>query len=108
MRRNKKAWQERMQESGESQVSEVDTDARLLRKDGKTVGGYNCQIAVDAKHKLIVAVDGVQDGNDTRQLEPMMTQSSAATGSARLNGLADTGYCSGEQLKSCEAQGMEV
>ena len=94
----KKAWQERMEESGESQISEVDADARLLRKGDKTVGGYNCQIAVDV----------VQDGNDTRQLEPMMTQSRAATGSARLSGLADAGYLCGEQLKSCEAQGMEV
>ena len=104
----KKALQERMEESGESQISEVDADARLLRKGDKTVGGYNCQIAVDDKHKLIVAVDVVQDGNDTRQLEPMMTQSRAATGSVRLSGLADAGYFSGEQLKSCEAQGMEV
>ena len=108
MRRTKKALQERMQASGESQISEVDADARLLRKGDKTIGGYNCQIAVDDKHKLIVAVDGVQDGNDTRQLEPMMTQSRAATGSAQLSGLADAGYFSGEQLKSCEAQGMEV
>ena len=108
MRRTKKALQERMEASGESQISEVDADARLLRKGDKTAGGYNCQIAVDDKHKLIVAVDVVQDGNDTRQLEPMMTQSRAATGSARLSGLADAGYFSGEQLKSCEAQGMEV
>ena len=108
MRRTKKALQERMQASGESQILEVDADARLLRKGDKTVGGYNCQIAVDDKHKLIVAVDVVQDGNDTRQLEPMMTQSRAATGSAQLSGLADAGYFSGEQLKSCEAQGMEV
>ena len=105
---NKKALQERMEASGESQISEVDADARLLRKGDKTVGGYNCQIAVDGKHKLIVAVDVVQDGNDTRQLDPMMTQSRAATGSAGLSGLADAGYFSGEQLKSCEAQGMEV
>ena len=106
--RTKKALQERMQESGESQISEVDADARLLRKGDKTVVGYNCQIAMDDKHKLIVAVDVVQDGNDTRQLEPIMTQSRAATGSAQLSGLADAGYFSGEQLKSCEAQGMEV
>ena len=106
--RTKKALQERMQESGESQISEVDADARLLRKGDKTVGGYNCQIAVDDKHKLIVAVDVVQDGNDMRQLEPMMMQSRAATGSAQLSGLADAGYLCGEQLKSCEAQGMEV
>ena len=56
--RNRRALQERLLESGESQASEVDADARLLSKHGKTVGGYNCQIAVDDKHKLIVAEDG--------------------------------------------------
>ena len=105
---HKKALQERLQESGESQVSEVDADARLLSKSGKTVGGYNCQIAVDDKHKLIVAEDVVQDRNDTSQLEPMMTKASEATGSERLIGLADGGYFSGAQLKWCEEKGMKA
>ena len=78
--RNRRALQERLLESGESQASEVDADARLLSKHGKTVGGYNCQIAVDDKHKLIVAEDVVQDGNDSSQLEPMMMKASEATG----------------------------
>lgn len=59
----KKALQERLEESGAGQVSEVDADARLLRrKDKPLVGGYNCQIAVDDRHKLIVAEDVVQEG----------------------------------------------
>ena len=106
--RHKKALHERLLESGESQVSEVDADARLLSKYRKPVGGYNCQIAVDDKHKLIVAEDVVQDGNDSSQLEPMMTKASEATGSERLVGLADSGYFSGSQLKSCEEKGMEA
>ena len=87
---------------------EIDADARLLSKHGKTVGGYNCQIAVDDKHKLVVAEDVVQDGNDSRQLEPMMTKAGEATGNGRLIGLADGGYCSGAQLKSCEEKAIEV
>ena len=106
--RNKQALQKHLLESGKGQVSKVDADARLLKKNGKTVGGYNCQIAVDDKHKLIVAEDVVQDGADSRQLEPMMTKASEATGSERLVGLADAGYFSGAQLKGCEEKGMEV
>ena len=107
--RNRKALQERLLECGEGQVSEVDADARLLRKKGKpTVGGYNCQIAVDDKHKLVVAEDVVQDGNDSNQLGPMMTKAGEAMGSERLVGLADGGYFNGTQLKSCEEKGMEV
>ena len=106
--KHKKALQERLQESGGSQVSEVDPDARMLRKHGKSVGGYNCQIAVDDKHKLIVAEDVVQDGNDSGQFEPMMTKACEATGNSGLIGLADVGYYSGTQLKGCEDKGMDV
>ena len=106
--RSTKALQERLEESGAGQVSEVDADARLPSKKGKTVGGYNCQIAVDDRHKLIVAEDVVQDGNDSNQLEPMMTKAGEAMGSEGLVGLADCGYFNGAQLKSCEDKGMEV
>ena len=56
---------ERLQASGETQLSRTDPDARLLRKNGQSVAGYNVQIAVDDKHKLIVASEVVNDGNDT-------------------------------------------
>ncbi|WP_432742307.1 transposase [Methylobacter sp. G7] len=51
----KKALQKRLQENDSKQLSTVDPDARLLSKRGQTIAGYNVQIAVDAKHKLIVA-----------------------------------------------------
>ena len=106
--KHKQALQERLLESGESQVSQVDRDARTMKKHGKLVGGYNCQIAVDDKHKLIVAQDVVQDGNDFRQYEPMMTKACEATGNSGLIGLADTGYYNGPHLKECEDRGMDV
>ncbi len=104
----KKALQERVLASGEKQLSEVDPDARLLSKRGKSVVGYNGQIAVDDEAKLIVAVDLVQDGNDTQQLAPMMTKAQEATGNKDLVGLADTGYANGEHLKACEEKGMAM
>ena len=106
--KHKKALQERLLGSRESQVSEVDPDARMMKKHGKLVGGYNCQIAVDDKHKLIVAEDVVQDGNDFGQYEPMMTKACEATGNPGLMGLADVGYWSGARLKGCEDRGMDV
>ena len=106
--KHRQALQDRLLESGESQVSEVDPDARLLKKNSKTVGGYNCQIAVDDKHKLIVAEDVVQDGNDAARLEPMMTKASEAMGAEGLTGLADSGYYSLVHLKGCEDRGMDV
>lgn len=107
-RKHKRCLRERLQASGESQISEVDPDARILRKNGKAVGGYNCQIAVDVRYKLIVAEDVVQDGNDAGQLEPMMTKAREAMGVRGLIGLADSGYFSGEQLKRCEDKDLDV
>ncbi len=104
----KKALQDRLEKSGDTQVSEVDPEARLLRKSGKSVVGYNGQIAVDDKAKLIVATDVVQDGNDSQQREPMMTQTSEAVGNEGLVGLADAGYANGDQLKGCEDKGMKM
>ncbi len=61
----------RLEESGQTQLSRTDADARLLSKNGQVVAGYNVQIAVDDKHKLIAVSEVVNDGNDTGQLYDM-------------------------------------
>ena len=104
----KKAQQQALKDSGEKQVSHVDKDARMLSKRGHTIAGYNVQIAVDSEHKLIVAEEVTQDGNDTQQLAPMLEQAQAILDSEDLTGLADSGYYEGHQLKRCEEQDMTV
>src|ERR1019366_10528559 len=68
----------RLEASGQTQLSRTDADARLLSKNGQSVAGYNVQIAVDAEHKLIVACEAVNDGNDTGQLHAMAQAACAA------------------------------
>jgi transposase len=92
----------RLDESGETQLSRTDADARILSKRGQVVAGYNVQIAVDDKHKLIVASEVVNDGNDTGQLHPMAKAAKEDLGVATLTALADTGYYNGQALKACE------
>ncbi|HJT09005.1 MAG TPA: IS1182 family transposase [Stellaceae bacterium] len=92
----------RLRDSGQGQLSRTDPDARLLSKQGQTVAGYNVQIAVDDKHKLIVASAVVNDGNDTGQLAAMAQAAKAALGAETLTVVADTGYYNGEALKECE------
>jgi transposase len=104
----KQALRTRLEKSADSQLSTVDPDARLLSKRGKTTAGYNVQIAVDGKHKLIVASEATQDGNDRQQLVPMLEKAQEVLQSERLVGLADTGYHSGEQLQRAEELGFEV
>jgi hypothetical protein len=97
---------ERLEESGETQLSTTDADARLLSKTGQTIAGYNVQIAVDDKHKLIVASEVVNDGNDTGRLYAMAEAAKTALGADTLAALADSGFYNGDTLKSCEEDGI--
>jgi transposase len=97
---------DRLEDSGETQLSRTDADARLLTKNGQTVAGYNVQIAVDDKHKLIVASAVVNDGNDTGQLYQMAKAAKDVLGAETLQALADAGYYNGAALKACEDDGI--
>jgi transposase len=96
----------RLEESGETQLSRTDADARLLSKSGQCVAGYNVQIAVDEKHKLIIASAVVNDGNDSGQLHAMAKAAKEALAAETLQTVADGGYYNGEALKACEADGI--
>ena len=96
----------KLEESGQTQLSRTDADARLLSKNGQVVAGYNVQIAVDDKHKLIPASDVVNDGNDSGQLYNMAKAAKDELGVETLTALADTGYYNGNTLKACEENGI--
>ena len=96
----------RLKESGETQLSRTDPDARRLSKSGQVVAGYNVQIAVDDKHKLIVASEVINDGNDTGQLHKMAQAAKEELGAKTLTALADTGYYNSAALKDCEENGI--
>ncbi len=97
---------DRLKESGETQLSTTDADARLLSKRGHVLAGYNVQIAVDAKHKLIATSEVVNDGNDTGQLYEVAEAAKEALGVETLKAVADTGYYNGATLKECEEGGI--
>ena len=96
----------RLEESGQTQLSRTDADARLLSKNGQVVAGYNVQIAVDDKHKLIAASEVVNDGNDSDQLHRMAKAVKGELGVETLTVLADTGYYNSTALKACEEDGI--
>ena len=81
-------------------------DAKLMRTPHGHQVAYNAQIAVDAKHKLIVAFDLTNDGNDQQQLHPMAVQGKAAVAADTVTVVADAGYSNGEQGARCEQDGI--
>jgi transposase len=96
----------RLDESGETQLSLTDPDARLLVKGGQGVAGYNVQAVVDDKHKLIVASEVVNDSSDVNQLHAMARAAKEALDAQALQVLADEGYYSSTELKACEDAGI--
>ena len=96
----------RLEESGETQLSLTDPDARLLVKNGQGIAGYNVQTVVDEKHKLIVASEVVNDSSDVGQLHAMAKAAKDALEAEALQALADEGYYSSLELKACEDDGI--
>jgi transposase len=96
----------RLEESGETQLSLTDPDARLLVKSGQGVAGYNVQAAVDDKHNLIVASEVVNDSSDVGQLHAMAKAAKDTLDAEALQVLADEGYYSSLELKACEDDGI--
>jgi transposase len=97
---------DRLEASGETQLSLTDPDARLLVKSGQGVAGYNVQAVVDDKHKLIVASEVVNDSSDVNQLHAMAKAATEALEAESLQVLADAGYYSSTELKACEDDGI--
>ncbi|SHH62642.1 Transposase [Pollutimonas bauzanensis] len=92
------------------QISLTDPNARSMATSSKGSGmvGYNVQVAVDAKHHLIVAHDVTNAGSDRAQLCPMATAACEAMGTKKLRAIADRGYYSGPQIKACEDAGISA
>src|SRR5260221_2492031 len=80
----------------------TEPEARLMRTPHGHQVAYNAQTVVDAQHKLIVAFDLTNEGNDQQQLHPMAVQGKDAVGADEVTVVADTGYSNGEHGALCE------
>ena len=90
------------------QISLTDPDARAMKARGYATIGYNVQTAVDVKHHIIVAHEVTNEGTDRAQLKNMSVQAKDAIGSKKLTVVADRGYYSGKEIKSCEDIGIQT
>jgi transposase len=91
---------------GLKQLVVTEPQAKLMRTPHGHAVAYNAQTAVDAKHKLIVAFDLTNEGNDYWQLYPMAAQARDAVGANEVTAVADTGYSNGEHGALCEQDGI--
>jgi transposase len=86
----------------------TDADSHLMKSNGHYIQGYNCQLAVDSDHQVIVALGVSNQAPDVEHLEPMV-QRIAATADALPDVLtADAGYWSEANAKICAEQGIDA
>lgn len=88
----------------------TDEDSRIMR-DGATKSfeqSYNAQISVDAATQIIVAAAITQDGNDSRQLVPMLTKIKKNLDQLPIVATADNGYFSEEGIVDERLAGVDL
>ena len=98
----------KLKETGETQISLTDPDARSMITRGSGIVGYNVQTAVDTKHHLIVEHEVTNTGNDRDQLSDMAKKARMAIGTASLTAIAERGYFKGEEILACHEAGIST
>lgn len=96
-----KALEEELNESGKTQLSTTDPDARSVVLHRNIINvGYNIQAGCDGKHKLFINAQ-TGDVNDTHALAPMAIEAKELLGLDRMKTLTDKGYTTGAEIAKC-------
>jgi transposase len=85
----------------QKQVSVTDPDTRKMPAAQGMIVGYNAQMAVDARHKLIAAADVTNDVTDFQQLANVALEAKANLELKRAEVVADAGYYNAAEVGRC-------
>ena len=97
---------ERLEQSGEPQISTTDGDARALLVQGQVVEVcYNMQAAVDNKHNLPVATHTI-NRNDRNALSAIAKEAKENLQVVSLMAISDKGYHNGKEIQTCNEHGI--
>ena len=108
--RKRKAVLERhrktLEANGEAQLSLTDPDSRAMHSSTRVAVGYNAQIAVDAKHKLIAEQQVHNKVSDLGLLAETAAAARENLAVEEIEAVADGGYFKIEDIQACEAAGV--
>jgi hypothetical protein len=82
-----------------AQYNFTDPESRMLKGADGFVQGYNTQVAVEPLFQLVVGQTVTQAANDKQQVVPLIEAIEEQSGQRPKEVLADSGYCSEENLK---------
>jgi len=95
------------QPAPKAQYNFTDPESRILKGADGFVQGYNTQIAVEPAFQLIVGQQVTQAANDKQQLVPLVEKIEEQSGQKPQEVVADSGYCSEENLKYLNKRKIE-
>jgi transposase len=95
-----------LERTGESQISLTDPDSRAMAAHTKVGVGYNIQLAVDAKHKMIVEQAVTNQVIDMGLLTQTAEPARAILDVETIDIVADRGYFKAEDIEACEKAGV--
>lgn len=92
--------------TGENQISLTDPDSRAMAAHTHVAVGYNVQVAVDTKYKLIVEQQVTNQVVDMGLLTETAEPAKKTLGVETIDVVADKGYFKIEDVEACEKAGM--
>jgi transposase len=95
-----------LERTGENQISLTDPDSRAMAAYTKVGVGYNIQIAVDAKNKMIVEQAVTNQVVDMGLLTQTAEPARAILDVENIDVVADRGYFKIEDIEACEKAGL--
>lgn len=97
------------QKKKQARASTSDPEARIMKQAaGGYAPSYNVQISTEASHKVIVAVEVSQQGNDYTQLTPAVEQIKENMNAAPEQMVVDGGFTSRENILKMAEQGIDL
>jgi transposase len=97
---------EQLERTGENQISLTDPDSRAMAAHTRVAVGYNVQVAVDVKHKLIVEQQVTNRVVDMGLLTQTAEPAKEVLGVETIEVVADKGYFKIEDIEACEKAGI--
>ena len=96
---------QKLDETGEAQLSLTDPDSRSMHSGTRVGVGYNVQIVVDSKHNLIAGQQVHSKVSDLGLLAETATAARQNLAVDEIDAVADGGYYKIEDIEDCEAGG---
>ena len=95
-----------LERTGENQISLTDPDGRAMAAHTKVAVGYNIQVAVDAKHKMIVEQEVTNQVVDMGRLTQTAKPARAILDVETIDVVADRGTFKIEDIEAREKAGL--